>query len=403
MDEIVAKQKARAIVDVGPEGAVFTGEVVDNMASLIKTILFGDDDDNPYFRPNLVNYPWHPAPVTTYHIYASGKGQIFLHNLINRIPLDRNLVIVIVAGDDCLALVRLEGVDMWFESDFSKYDQSQMYFSERYKTHDGQLKLGSLNRALNLLILCGVDGHIIDALKRMIVSAPSVVSENSGKIRFHYDFPMLPTGISVTTLFNCLTTLNIWHNVLVHTKTLSYDSMMEQFKNYGFTVKLKTSPTILGCTFLKQCVCSFKQGLVFVPLLGRICKAGIYKGANLEFIYGKTADYRTHIKQFMSDVCNGLMYDVPSPFSQALVSKFVLGPLSEAYKNRVVSYTYMQNDVEFQKPAIDDIDFTPLYTRYNLDDSEMSLLVDWIAAHSECSVPDEISSITARFVRADYM
>lgn len=309
-----------------------------------------------------------------------------------------------VLGDDSWVHVTMNGQEFMLEGDFSKYDQSQGFTGSMENPM-------SLDHMCNMTSMLGLGDDIIRTIKQML-SIPIKFEGDDGEfVSLEYERPILPSGISVTTLFNSLTTMTIWYNVLLRTagtNAFSTTQLKSLFADYGFAIKLNVTNTIIGSTFLKKIVLSSnKHKYQFVNLFGITTKFGLCKKSDLRVIYNgklwKDQSYDVLIEQFLSDVANGYLSSQLNPFTKTIVDKFVKRPMSDAGKEYLYNpYKVIETDV-YDQTSLIDIDWRPLYDRYGFDDLAFRQLFTSVESMKiQENLSDNCQHMLREIVEVDY-
>jgi len=228
------------------------------------------------------------------------------------------------------------------------------------------------------------------------------------KIKIKFDQPILPSGISVTTLFNTLTTMMTWFNVLISMRAANTHCIEERFLDFGFLIKLQTTSNVVGSTFLKKIVCSTSEEnqYVFTNLLGINMKFGVCKKGNLKDIYGKlkpNGQYTDFIHQFLSDVASGYASTQMNPLSKAIYDKFCKFAVNDRYLSHHDDYAILNYAEACHQVPLNEVDWSPLYQRYNTSAAELQQLIDYVVSFELGKTPnEELRILIAKIVAVDY-
>jgi hypothetical protein len=322
VDEFTSVTKApRAIFNVGDEIQVQCGPYVDIAFDHFKEV---------FHEGKIYHYFVDEVDVPFSFAVGSGRNDHELGKWARQISSYNRGLHIMAAGDDVVAVYYLNGKMRVFCSDFSQYDQSQS-FSGVNGTK------GPIGFSLSMLNRCGLPDDIVKKLKLCMVRkckvscANSDFSQDSIMIYDTLQWPMLATGMPITTASNTIVTLFstlFAFGYMFELDDWNLDLLSKGFAQLGLSAKIKEYDRLSQADFLKGHFVERFLGegedysWFWYPGLGMLSKFGFSKVDLLTMDEYRGMTLPEAQMTFLSDVALGWSAFLHGPLIRVFIEKW---------------------------------------------------------------------------------
>jgi len=231
-----------------------------------------------------------------------------------------------------------------------------------------------------------------------------MIGKEQQSLKIKEKYHMLPSGISITSLSNTLTTLMMWYNVICDMRepisSITAYSYTKEFIKYGYTVTMPAIRNrIEGATFLKQIFLMHKTSkqIVAVNVLGMTTRFGTIKNSvNQTYHKGSQlakclAYMHDQVVSFKARNRNPIEQMIFQNYNQHVINKkgtyevceqrvkFEQQGFAPVLDHEAI-YKLQQMEGEYNSFDIFECDLDPLCIRYGLTTDELQSYCDALAS-----------------------